>query len=138
MEETVKRPSVGVGVLILRSGQILLGQRKNAHGDGTWAPPGGHLEWNESLEDCAKREVMEETGLDIENIRQAAFTNDVFSAEGKHYVTLFLLADCPSGEPEIKEPEKCTGWKWFSWDELPRPLFLPLQHIFDQAFDPRQ
>lgn len=44
----MERPKVGVGVLIVDGNKILLGKRKNAHGDGCWAPPGGHLEFGES------------------------------------------------------------------------------------------
>ena len=56
-----KRPKVGVGVFVFKDGKTLLGKRKNAHGDGTWNPPGGHLEFNESIEQCAQREVLENT-----------------------------------------------------------------------------
>jgi len=65
------RPGVGVGVIIVKDNKVLLGKRKNAHGEGDWAFPGGHLEMNETWEDCVKREVMEETGIEIKNIRFA-------------------------------------------------------------------
>lgn len=137
MDETVKRPSVGVAVLLMRHGQALLGQRKNAHGEGTWSPPGGHLEWGESFAGCARREVAEETGLEIANIRPSTFTNDIFVEEKKHYVSLFLVADYVSGEAIIKEPEKCSAWQRFDWDALPQPLFLPVTHLVEQGYDPR-
>ncbi|MBU0929712.1 MAG: NUDIX domain-containing protein, partial [Nanoarchaeota archaeon] len=56
---------VGVGVYIIKDNKILFGKRKGFHGSGTWCPPGGHLEFNESIEECAIREVMEETGIKI-------------------------------------------------------------------------
>ncbi len=56
-------PLVGVGVIVIRNGGILLGKRIGSHGAGTWALPGGHLEYAERIEDCAAREVLEETGL---------------------------------------------------------------------------
>lgn len=107
-------PRVGVAVLLLREGKLLLGQRVGTHGSGTWAPPGGYLEFGESLEACARREVLEETGLTLENPRLGPYTNTLFEAEGKHSVTLFLLADCPEslGNPERCEPEKCLDWSW--------------------------
>ncbi|MEK6901677.1 MAG: NUDIX domain-containing protein, partial [Nanoarchaeota archaeon] len=82
-----KVPQVGVGVLIVKNNKVLLGKRKNAHGEGTWCPPGGHLEFGESFEDCARRETFEETGISIKNIRFITATNDIFSEE-KHYITL--------------------------------------------------
>ena len=86
-----KRPKVGVGVIIIKGNKVLLGKRKNSHGEGSWCFPGGHLEFNESLENCAKREVLEETGVKIKNIRFETITNDIFKDEGKHYITIFML-----------------------------------------------
>ncbi len=132
----MKRPSIGVAVIVIKDKKVLVGKRLNAHGSGTWAFPGGHLEWYESIEDCAKREVFEETGLCIQNIQQAAFTNDIFKKEEKHYVTLFVTAEYYSGAPEVKEPEKCEKWEWFDWNDFPRPLFLSLQNLLDLKFIP--
>lgn len=131
-----KRPLVGVAVIIMKDRKVLLGKRKISHGEGTWALPGGHLEFNETLEDCARREVFEETGLIIKNIRYGAFTNDIFSGDQKHYVTLFVISEYDSGIIKLKEPDKCHGWVWFSWCDLPEPKFLPLENLFKQGFNP--
>jgi 8-oxo-dGTP diphosphatase len=129
-----KIPGIGVAVIIIKDNRVLLGKRKNSHGEGTWAFPGGHLEWNESIESCATREVWEETGIHIQNIRFETFTNDIFQQEEKHYVTLFVRAEYESGELELKEPDKCEQWSWFEWDKLPAPRFLPLQNLLRQGF----
>jgi 8-oxo-dGTP diphosphatase len=131
-----KRPLVGVAVFIMKDHNVLLGKRKMSHGDGTWALPGGHLEFNEAIEDCATREVFEETGLLIKNIRYGAFTNDIFSENEKHYVTLFVVSEYDHGIPELKEPDKCHEWGWFSLSDLPSPKFLPLENLLKQGFDP--
>ena len=131
-----KRPKVGVGVVVIKDGKILLGKRKNAHGKGAWCFPGGHLEFNESWEDCALRETMEETGITIKNIRFGTATNDIFQAEGKHYITIFMLSDYGSGEVKIMEPEKCERWDWFEWDNLPQPLFVPIQNLHKRNYNP--
>ncbi len=52
-----QRIRIGVGVMIFKDGKVLAGRRKGAHGEGTWAWPGGHLEYMESFEGCARREV---------------------------------------------------------------------------------
>ncbi len=131
-----KRPKVGVGVIIIKDEKILLGKRKNSHGEGSWSFPGGHLEFNESWEDCALRETIEETGITIKNIRFDTATNDIFQAEGKHYVTIFMLADYGSGEVKIMEPEKCEQWDWFEWNNLPQPLFIPIQNLQKRNYNP--
>ena len=77
MEEK-KFPRVGIGIFVLKDGKFLLCKRKNSHGAGHWQLPGGHLEFNEKLEDCARREVIEETGVKIKNIRSSTITNDIF------------------------------------------------------------
>lgn len=127
---------VGVGIFLLRQDRVLLGKRRGSHGSGTWALPGGHLEFGEAIEDCAKREVREETGLEVQGVTQLAFTNDIFRQEQKHYVTLFVRADRWSGEPRLMEPEKCEGWSWFHWNALPEPLFVPLQNLKAEGFTP--
>jgi 8-oxo-dGTP diphosphatase len=136
MDLKEKRPKVGVAVIIIKDGKVLLGKRIGSHGDGTWNFPGGHLEYGENWEDCAMREIGEETGLKIVNVKFGFLTNDVFEKEEKHYITIFMLADCDSGEPEIKEPEKCAGWDWFDWDEMPEPLFLPIVNLKKQNYNP--
>jgi len=132
MNKTVR---VGVGVIILRNNRILLGERTGSHGANTWATPGGHLEIGESIEECAKREVFEETGLTVTSITKFDFTNDVFEQEGKHYITLFVLASCDEGEAQITEPDKCKQWRWCDVNDLPRPLFLPLINLLKDKPD---
>ena len=131
-----ERPKVGVGVIIIKDGKILLGKRKNVHGEGSWSFPGGYLEFNESWEDCASRETMEETGVAIKNIRFSTVTNDIFQVEEKHYVTIFMLANYDFGEVKIMEPEKCEKWEWFFWNQLPQPLFIPVQNLLKRGFNP--
>lgn len=116
------RPKVGIGVMVFKNEKVLMGRRKSSHGAGEWAWPGGHLEYLESFEACAKREVMEETGMEIKNIRFNRLMN-LKVYEPKHYVDVGLIADWKSGEPEIREPHKCDGWEWFSIDSLPTPRF---------------
>ena len=131
-----ERPKVGVGVIVVKGGKVLLGKRKSAHGEGLWGFPGGHLEFNESWEECASRETMEETGVAIQNIRFGTATNDIFLAEKKHYITIFMLADYDSGDVEVMEPEKCERWEWFLWDQLPQPPFVPICNLLKEGYDP--
>lgn len=131
-----ERPKVGVGVCIIKNGKVLLGQRFGAHGEGSWSFPGGHLEFGESWEDCAKREVYEETGLKISDPKFITCTNDVFVSENKHYVTVYMKAVLEKGEPKVLEPDRMVKWEWFDWDNLPEPHFLPLDHLLETGFRP--
>jgi 8-oxo-dGTP diphosphatase len=116
------RPRVGVGVMVLKNGHLLLGRRKGSHGAGEYAYPGGHLEHLESFDQCAKREVKEETGLEIGPIRFLRLLNTTEYAP-KHYIDVAFVADWVSGEPQVLEPDKIDGWAWYPLDALPSPLF---------------
>ncbi|MET7393053.1 NUDIX hydrolase [Dactylosporangium sp. NPDC005572] len=125
---------VGIGVFVIRDGRFLMGQRRGSHGAGSWSVPGGHLEFGESFEQVAAREVAEETGLTVVNLHFGGVTNDVFTDEDRHYVTVWMLGDCPEGEPEVLEPDKFTRQGWFTFDDLPQPLFLPWVHLLQSPF----
>ncbi len=131
-----ERPKVGLGIIVVRNGKVLIGKRIGSHGSETWQLAGGHLEKFETWQECAAREVMEETGLTITTSRFVGVTNDIMREENRHYITLFVQADCPSGEPIVCEPDKCRGWQWFIWEELPSPLFLPLQNFVKSGYHP--
>lgn len=126
-KSTVK---VGIGVMILKNGKVLLGKRKGSHGEGEYAFPGGHFEFGESFEECAKRETLEETGMKIKNVRFLLLSN-IKTWSKKHYVHIGLIADWERGLPEIKEQNKTEGWEWYGLNNLPEPLFLPCRQAID-------
>ncbi len=129
---------VGVGLWVLNDqGKVLLGKRLSKHGTGTWAPPGGHLEFGESIQLCASRELFEETGLRIPlgTIEPFATTNDIFYGEEKHYVTVHCRTKIDAGLANaitVKEKNKCETWQWFDLNKLPSPLFLSAQNLLKQ------
>ncbi|KKW32609.1 MAG: hypothetical protein UY76_C0022G0009 [Candidatus Uhrbacteria bacterium GW2011_GWA2_52_8d] len=131
-----QRPKVGVGVIIVKDKKVLMGLRKPKHGAQTWHPPGGHLEFGESWEECARRETREEAGIEITNVRFVAAVNDIYPQEQLHYVTIFMRADYLSGEPRACEPEKCSGWDWYTWETVPVPRFTPVDLLFQQGYHP--
>ncbi len=121
---------VGIGVVVFKDGKILLHKRKNAHGAGEYAAPGGHLEYMESIEQGARRECREEAGIEIVNVRFLDLINTKTYAP-KHYVTIGMVADWKSGEPKVMEPEKCESWEWYDIDHLPQPLFSATTHYIE-------
>lgn len=131
-----ERPYVGVGVIVVRGDRVLLGRRLASHGAGAWQFPGGHLETFETVDACARREVREETGLEVHDLRRGPYTEDLFPDAGKHYVTLFVTARSHTGTPRACEPDRAAEWGWFAWDALPEPLFTPILNLLASGYRP--
>jgi len=120
--EQNQQPKVGIGVMIFKDGKVLLGKRKGSHGAGEYSFPGGHLDYMEFFAECARRETLEECGIEIQNIRFQFLANEKLYAP-KHYTHIGLTADWKSGEPKVLEPNKCESWSWYEVEKLPSPLF---------------
>ncbi len=116
--------------MILRDNQVLLGLRKGSHGEGEYAFPGGHLEYKESFKNCALREIAEECGVKVKNLRFQCLSN-VDKYQPHHYVLIGFAADWESGEPQVLEPDRCEGWQWFDLNNLPGNLFEMSKLIID-------
>ena len=128
-----QRPHVGMGVLVMRQGRVLLGRRRGSHGDGYYAAPGGHIEFGESFEETARREVREEAGLEIADLRLLSVGNYIFNREdgARHYIDIDCVCEAATGDPQLMEPEKCEGWDWYDLDDLPGPLFIVTQRMIE-------
>ena len=119
-------PRVGIGVLIQNSkGEVLFGKRMGSHGEGEWCFPGGHLDFGETIFDTAKRETLEETGLEVNEFELISVADELqyIKTDNKHYLNIGIRAKYNGGEPKIMEPDKCKEWKWFSLDKLPEKIF---------------
>lgn len=123
-------PKVGTGVIVIKDGKILLGKR-GTHGKDTWSVPGGWLEYNESFEECAARECLEETGVRIKNPEFYHATNNIMPQDDLHTITLFVKAEYESGDPMITEPDKFSEVGWYDLNDLPRPLFHPFELLME-------
>ena len=120
------RPLVGVGVVFIRDGRVFLAQRRGSHGEATWASAGGHLEYGESLEDCARREAREELGVDVGELRALCLSNIL--AYDRHYVDVEFLGDIGDQEPvPVQADGTLKEYGWFPLREPPEPLFEPMR-----------
>ncbi len=133
MENNVR---VGIGVMIFNENKILLGHRAKKQKDtggifevDCWTLPGGKQEYNETFWDGAKREVKEETNLDIEDLELFGATDDI--QPDRHYITMQVIAKKYNGEPKVMEPTKIDEWKWFDLDNLPKNLYSPSKKFIE-------
>jgi 8-oxo-dGTP diphosphatase len=131
MDHKAPRPLVGVGVVFVRYGQVFLAKRQGSHGEATWASAGGHLETGESLEECARREALEELGVTVGGLIFLCVSNII--AYDKHYVDIEFLGDIGDQEPHLAEPEAFSEYGWFDLDDLPQPLFEAVRYALDSV-----
>lgn len=120
-----KYPRVGIGVMMQNeTGEVLLGLRQGSHGAGEWSFPGGHLEWGETVFETAVREVKEETGLSVGKMELISVADEMryIKTDNKHYLNIGVRAEYAGGEPQVREPEKCKEWRWFSLNNLPEKI----------------
>jgi len=137
MENEEQHIGAGVGIMVLRAGKILLGKRSEnpetadseLHGEGTWTMPGGKMEYGETFEETAIRELFEETGMHLKEMRIMCINND--QNEHAHFITIGILAKKYLGEPRVTEPEEITEWRWFDLNKIPKNLFMPSAKILE-------
>ena len=129
MAAETPRPKVGVGVIFVRNGMVFLAKRHGAHGEDTWASAGGHLENGETLEECGRRESMEELGLTVGDLRYLCVSNII--AYDKHYVDIEFVGDIGDQEPRLMEPDAFIDSGWFPFGNLPEPLFHAMRYALE-------
>ena len=129
MQDIIK---IGIGVMLLDDGKILLGHRATNKKDtggiyetDCWALPGGKQEYDETFFEGAKREVKEETNLDIDKLELFGVADDI--QPDRHYITMHVIAREFSGKLKVMEPGSEDEWRWFSLDKLPDNLYSPAE-----------
>lgn len=122
-----ERPRVAVGAVVFKEGGVLLVQRGQAPAEGSWAIPGGSVRVGETLQQAAKREILEETGVVI-CATEPVYTFDVIEkdSEGRvrfHYVIVDLAAEYVAGTP--RPASDAVDARWVSPAELRRRKVNP-------------
>lgn len=109
---------IGSFVIVVNSkNQILSGKRKNSFGPGLYGFPGGRLELSETLADCAKRELLEETGLMAKSVKFLGVIRTL--QDNGNFIHFAFLCDEYEGEIELKEPGKCEAWNFYQQTDIP-------------------
>jgi 8-oxo-dGTP diphosphatase len=110
----------------------LFGKRKSAAGGFAWQLPGGWIDPGESPQQAARREVSEDTGLQLQELQFVGVTSNVFSPQN-HSLSLYIEAECADVESlQVAEGDKCYAWEWKFWAEITENLYLPLR-LFKQT-----
>ena len=127
---------VGAAVLVLDSQKRLLLMKRSD--SGCWGPPGGSTEPGERVEEAAKREALEETGLQIGEMSLFG----VFSGPELHYiypngdevynVTIVYLAQFEASKPQVRIDHEHTEWGWFATSAIPENISPPMRPTLDQ------
>lgn len=122
------RVSAGVCALVVQNNKILMLRRKGSYAEGAISVPGGWVEFDDvSLEAAARRELSEETGLDLSEAAFEIITSspDFLDGHGEKpdvlCVTTYLLADiaaCEDLQPELLEPDKAEWVRFCSIEEV--------------------
>ena len=101
-------PQLAVGAVVVSDGSLLMVQRDQEPAKGLWTLPGGRVERGEYIEDALRREVEEETGIDVEVERLLG----IFEVVGDpHFVILdFLATAAPGAEPRAATDVAAARW----------------------------
>lgn len=126
-----KRPEACVGVMIFNNeGKILLGKRCGRHAPGEYSMPGGRIEYMESFKDSIEREVLEEAGIKIKNLKFLNVAN-INRYDYRHDVSVHFTAEIDGGEPKTDPKERMKDWNWYDINNLPEPMFYPSKLVVE-------
>jgi ADP-ribose pyrophosphatase YjhB (NUDIX family) len=130
-------PRVGVGAIVLHEGRVLLVRRGRVPGLGLWSVPGGLVELGETTVDAARREVEEETGLDVRIAGLVGVldrvTRDAGGRVRYHWVLVDYLA-YPQSNDTITAGSDAAEVRWVTIDEVERlPITEGLADMIKRA-----
>ncbi|SFP41322.1 ADP-ribose pyrophosphatase YjhB, NUDIX family [Bradyrhizobium sp. Ghvi] len=111
------RPQIAVSAAIFREGKVLLTRRARSPAKGFYSLPGGRVEFGESLHQALRREVDEETGLEIEIGGLAGWREVLPAAPGAgHYLIMSFAARWVTREPSLND--ELDDYRWIAPDAL--------------------
>ncbi|MDO8498632.1 MAG: NUDIX hydrolase [bacterium] len=127
-----KRPRVVVSVVAKKDGKFLLIKEKLEDEKEYWIVPGGGVRFGESLEQAALRELKEEVGLELKNLKLINHHQAIFPNFDYHTIIFFFLAET-EGKPKLsKKEKKILEASFFSPEEIPNlQLVSSAKWLFD-------
>lgn len=128
-----KLPQVIAATLVENGGKFLLIKEPIENGKDQWLVPGGKVEFGESLVEAARREIKEETNLDVEITKLITFKEAIFPQYDYHTVIFFYLAK--PLHREIKLGGRVLDARFFSKDEIKNlELVSSAKWLFEEHF----
>ena len=123
------KPIVASSALVEKNGKILLVKRRFQPHPGWWALPGGIVEYGETVEETAIREIKEETGVDIEikkllGVYDLIIRDKISGKIEKQYAIVCFICECRD-EGRIKPNYEVLDAKWFSPEEAKKLQLVP-------------
>jgi mutator protein MutT len=125
---------LGVGGVILEGDRVLLVKRANEPFQGWWSIPGGIVETGELLRDAVRREIREETGLQVEPLDIVEVFESIRPAH--HFVVVDFLCRVTGGE--LGAASDAESAQWFSVSELPELLTAGAAEVISRAATVRE
>ncbi len=132
--DSVSLRHVVVDVIIVKDDAVLLGKRGTYNGKpiseyGKWALIGGYLDRDETFIQGAKREVLEETGWKVDNLRLFLFNdNPKREMEDKQNIDIVFVADAVIQTPGFTANEEVSELRWFNSKDLPTSSQIAFDH----------
>lgn len=115
-------PRAGCGAVLLKESCLLLVYRKRDPERDHWGLPGGKVEPFETLQQAVRREIFEETGLQIERMSLLCVVDQIAPDRNEHWIAPVYIAEDFTGNASIREPEALGDVKWFPLEQLPDRL----------------
>ncbi len=113
-----KYPKIVVGILARNKNKFLLAREMLEDGKESWIVPGGKVEFGESIEESAKRELLEETGIKAKNLKFICFKEAIFPKVNYHTVIFFYETRTNKTKLEKDIDGKVIESKWFTRSEI--------------------
>ena len=131
------RPYVGVGVIVFRDQEVLLVKRNKEPNKGQWSIPGGKQIIGETIAEAAKRELLEETGVKVDQLLLVDVVDTIIpDVEGKikyHYTLVEYMGQWQSGE--TRPGDDAQEVRWVCLNEINSfPLLEKTINIIHKAF----
>lgn len=120
-----------VAVLLVDDGKLLLGRRIRDDKFEGWQCPGGFMRSNETLCAAAQRCCLQKAGIQINDVEQGPYTNNIFHSTAQHSVSLYVIAREFKVINSALYADAQMEWNWFNIDEIPSAKFQPLQQLLE-------